>query len=164
MGRFISDQPLAVVQGVALVAQNSQAGRLRGRCAAVRAENPVLCQARARAWLRPLRSAIMLVRLVYLLMIKLFGWLALLARGDPAKDTEILVLQHEVAVLRRQIARARPGLDRLRRDRRLGPAAASRLRLHRVVTPGTLLAWHRRPGTRKWAYPSTRDGRVTGSA
>ena len=51
----------------------------------------------------------MLVRPVYLFMIKLFGWLALLARSDPANDTEIVVLRHEVAVLRRQIAR--PGPD-----------------------------------------------------
>ncbi len=64
----------------------------------------------------------MLVRPVCLLMIKLFGWLALLARSDPAKDTEILVLRHEVAVLRRQIARPRP--DWADRAVIAGPAAA----------------------------------------
>ena len=50
----------------------------------------------------------MLIHLVYLFMIRVLGWLVL-ARNDPAKDAEILVLPHEVAVLRRQVERPRLG-------------------------------------------------------
>jgi hypothetical protein len=49
----------------------------------------------------------MFIRLVYLFMVRVFGWLAPLVRSDVVKDVEILALRHEVAVLRRQVARPR---------------------------------------------------------
>ena len=82
------------------------------------------------------------------------GWLVLLARSDTSKDVEILVLRHEISVLRRQVTRPKPDWA----DRAVIAALARllprRLRLHRIVTPGTLLVWHRRLVNNKWTCPN----------
>ena len=93
----------------------------------------------------------------YLLARCLLDGLMVLARREASKDAELLVLRHENAILRRQISRVR-----YQQADRLWLAALSRLiPRHRwgevfAVTPGTLLAWHRRLVTRKWDYTSRR--------
>ena len=95
----------------------------------------------------------MVLRLAYLTLAHVASWLALLARSDAAKDIEILVLRHEVAVLRRH--HPRPRLSWV--DRAL-LSALSRLllidlRRLRLVSPQTLLRWHAQLVTRRWTYP-----------
>jgi len=115
-------------------------------------------------------------RLVYLAVSRAFAWLALLARSGASKDVEILVLRHEIAVLRRQVASPKPGSADRGVLAALGRLLPEHLRAHRFVTPGTLLAWHRRlvrrdarPSRRKsaiWSYNwpgRTRGGDTAGS-
>jgi len=95
----------------------------------------------------------MSVALAYRLLVTVLSWLALLARSSSAKDVEILALRHEVAVLRR--ANPRPRMSWTDRavfaaPTRIMPKA---LRTRQIVTPGTLLRWHRRLAAAKWRQP-----------
>ncbi len=95
---------------------------------------------------------------MYLIFLRLGGWLVLLGRSSASKDVELLVLRHEVAVLRR--TNPHPRVDWT--DRAVLAALARQLRgllrKHRLVTAGTILRWHRRLMAKKWTYPH-RTGR-----
>jgi len=103
----------------------------------------------------------LLVSFVYVVACRLFALVLLLARGDRSKELELLVLRHELSVLRRQ---ARPQLtesDRLLLAalRRVLPRCSWRAFL---VTPETLLRWRRRMVAWRWTYPDRRPaGRLS---
>ena len=102
---------------------------------------------------------VMIVSFGYLILRQVLQLIILVARGEHASSVEVLVLRHQVAVLRRQVRR----LDLEPADR-VVLAGLSRL-LPRArwaaffVTPATLLRWHRNLIARRWTYPTGRPGR-----
>src|SRR6187551_1010556 len=101
----------------------------------------------------------MALRLIYQMFTKLLGWIVLRTRSDTTKDIEILVLRHQLAVLQRRMPRSRMSWT----DRAL-IAALTRLlpkprRLGLLVTPATILRWHRQLVARHWTAQPARPGR-----
>jgi putative transposase len=109
----------------------------------------------------PALSVLMTLRFTYLAVLRVFGWLALLARSDRAKDAELFILRHQVAVLQRQVKT--PMLswaDRavLAALARLLPGSQLR-QLRLIVSPRTLLRWHADLVRRRWACQRRTPGR-----
>ena len=138
----------------------------------VGAENPVTAAdlvfrrdqvSRLAARGHPVRAllALLSLRLVYLAVLHVFGWLALLARSDRAKDAEILILRYQAAVPQRQAKAPRlPWPDRavLSALPRLLPRGHFR-QLPLIISPRTLLRWHADLVRRRWTYPRRAPGR-----
>jgi putative transposase len=99
------------------------------------------------------------LKLIYLMFSKLLGWIVLRTRSDTSKEIEILVLRHQLAVLQRRMPHRRMSWT----DRGVIAALARLLPVRRrhgmLVTPSTILRWHRQLVARRWTTPPVRNGR-----
>jgi transposase len=99
------------------------------------------------------------LRLIYQMFSKLLGWIVLRNRSDTTKEIEILVLRHQLAVLQRRTPRPPTSWT----DRALIAAFTRLLPVHRrrglLVTPATILRWHRQLIARRWTTQPARPGR-----
>jgi len=132
-------------------------------CGCQKYAGPVSCSDAPGSWVDHDYQPCPSVCSIYLIFIRICGWLVLLSRSPASKNAELLVLRHEVAVLHR--TNPRPRLDWA--DRAVLAALIRllprKLRTHRLITPGTALRWHRRLVTRKRTDPN-RTGRPPVSA
>src|SRR3981081_1200731 len=99
------------------------------------------------------------LRLVYLIVLRLISWVALLPRSDVSKDAEILVLRHQLPVLRRQVVRPRLSWADGAAISALARILSTTRRRQLFVTPDTLLRWHADLVKRRWRFKRRRPGR-----
>jgi putative transposase len=97
--------------------------------------------------------------LIYFVFSKLMSWIVLRSRSDATKEIEILVLRHQLAVLRRRTPRPRIGWPDRAVLAALTRLLPTRRRRGLLVTPSTILRWHRRLIARHWTTQPTRSGR-----
>ena len=101
----------------------------------------------------------MALKLIYQMFAKLLSWMVLRTRSDAAKEIEILVLRHQLAVLQRRRPRPRISWTDRAVIAALGRLLPAPRRLGLLVTPATILRWHRHLVRRRWTTPHTRPGR-----
>jgi hypothetical protein len=99
------------------------------------------------------------LQLIYLVFSKLLSWMVLRTRSDTAKEIEILVLRHQLAVLQRRSPRPRIGWPDRALIAGLTRLLPTRRRIGLLVTPATILRWHSRLVSRHWTTQPARSGR-----